>query len=527
MVGGVAAAAAAVAVAEALAAAASPRPGPALAVGSALIDAAPRPVKEFAIRSFGTHDKAVLLGGIALVLAAGAVAVGLVARRRPRLGLCGLGAFAVAGSLASLTRPGASPLDALPALAGAAAGAGVLLALRAATAPAPTGTGTGPGPRSPISGPEGAKPSAGGAVGRRFVLVSGGTLALAAGTGAAAGMLRARGGAESARRTVALPAPARPAPPLPPGADLRLRGLAPFTTPNRDFYRVDTALALPQVDPRDWVLRVHGMVARPVELTFADLLGRPLEEHDITLTCVSNEVGGPYVGNARWLGASLGALLRETGVRAGADQLLGTSVDGWTCGTPLAAVLDGRPALLAVGMNGTPLPVGHGFPVRTVVPGLYGYASATKWVVDLEVTRFTDTRAYWVARGWAENAPVETLARIDVPAPFGRLAPGPAVVAGVAWAQRRGIAAVEVRVDDGPWLPARLADVPGTDTWRQWSLDWDAAPGTHRLQARATDATGALQPRLRSAPFPDGSTGWHTSVVTVSSRPKTDQGEPS
>lgn len=315
---------------------------------------------------------------------------------------------------------------------------------------------------------------------------------------------------------VGLPRPHRPAAPVPAGADLRIPGLTPFVTPNDDFYRIDTALALPQVDPDEWTLRVHGMVDRPVELSFGELLRRPLIEHDITLTCVSNEVGGQYAGNARWLGASLADLLRAAGIRAGADQILSRSADGWTCSTPVETVLDGRDALLAVAMNGDPLPVAHGFPARMVVPGLYGYVSATKWVVDLEITRFTDSEAYWTARGWADRAPVKTMARIDLPASTGKVGPGRVPIAGVAWAQHRGISAVEVRIGRSPWREARLAPVPGTDTWRQWVLEWDAVPGTHRLEARATDGTGATQPADYRPPIPDGATGWHSVEVTVS-----------
>ncbi|MFC7641278.1 molybdopterin-dependent oxidoreductase [Streptosporangium lutulentum] len=266
---------------------------------------------------------------------------------------------------------------------------------------------------------------------------------------------------------------------------------------------------------RDWRLRIHGLVDRPVELTFDDLLARPLAERDITLTCVSNEVGGPYAYHARWLGVDLAALLRQAGVRSGADQILSRSADGWTCATPVETVLDGRDALLAVGMNGQVLPPVHGFPARMIVPGLYGYVSATKWVTDLKLTRFADELAYWTVRGWAERAPIKTASRIDVPKAFARLPAGRLTVAGVAWAQHRGVDAVEVRIDGGPWHQARLAPSANADTWRQWHLDWQVAPGEHRLEVRATDATGHTQPSQRVTPFPDGATGWHSVVVTV------------
>jgi DMSO/TMAO reductase YedYZ molybdopterin-dependent catalytic subunit len=352
---------------------------------------------------------------------------------------------------------------------------------------------------------------------RRAFLVTGlGAAAVGVATGAAgrAGLAR-RFDVNASRQAVRLPAPMSPAPPTPAGVDLRLPGLSPFRTPAADFYRVDTALVVPQVSPERWVLRVHGMVDREVELSFDELLRRPLVERDITLTCVSNEVGGPYAGNARWLGAPLADLLREAGVRPGADQLLSRSADGMTIGTPTAAVMDGRDAMLAVGMNGQPLLPEHGFPVRMVVPGLYGYVSATKWLVDLELTTFARADPYWVRHGWARKAPVKTMSRIDTPRPLARVPAGPVAVAGVAWAQHRGIAAVEVRVDGGPWQRARLAAVPSIDTWRQWVWQWDARPGRHTVEVRATDRTGTVQPSRRAEPFPSGASGWHSTVVMV------------
>ena len=302
-------------------------------------------------------------------------------------------------------------------------------------------------------------------------------------------------------------------PPLPPGTSLDIKGLSPFITPNGNFYRVDTALILPQVAPQSWQLRIHGMVEREITLDFAELLRRPLIEDYITLCCVSNPVAGPYIGNAKWLGASLASLLRTARVRAGADQLLCTSTDGFTSGTPIATVLDGRDALLAVGMNGAPLPVAHGFPVRMVVPGLYGYVSATKWVTDIKVTTYRAEVAYWAQRGWSQQAPIKTECRIDVPG--SSVAAGRTPVAGVAWAQHKGIDAVHVRVDRGPWQQARLATVPGIDTWRQWVWDWDAAPGTHTIEARATDATGYTQTAAQAPPEPNGASGYPSLTISV------------
>jgi DMSO/TMAO reductase YedYZ molybdopterin-dependent catalytic subunit len=319
-----------------------------------------------------------------------------------------------------------------------------------------------------------------------------------------------------ARAAVRFPRPAVAAPPLPAGSSLDIPGLSSFITPNGSFYRVDTALILPQVNPGTWRLRIHGMVRREVTITFAELLKRPLVEDYVTLTCVSDPVGGPYVGNAKWLGASLTDLIRQARPLAGADQLLCTSVDGFTSGTPLPIVLDGRDALLAVAMNGAALPVAHGFPVRMVIPGLYGYVSATKWVTDIEVTTFASATAYWSSRGWSQQAPIKTESRVDVPAIGASLRPGRRPVAGVAWAQHKGIAAVEVRVDRGPWHEARLAAVPGIDTWRQWVWEWPATPGSHLLESRATDETGYTQTAAQAPPDPNGASGYPSSTVTVS-----------
>jgi DMSO/TMAO reductase YedYZ molybdopterin-dependent catalytic subunit len=339
------------------------------------------------------------------------------------------------------------------------------------------------------------------------MLIGGG--AVLAGTGSAWLRYRHASTAERARDSVTLPTPASPAPPLPAAAG---QG---FVTPNREFYRVDTALTVPRIDPAQWRLRITGMVDQPRTLTLADLLDRPMIERHLTLNCVSNEVGGPYIGTAKWLGASLATLIREAGPRTGADQLVSHGADGMTIGTPLDVVLDGRDAMLVVGMNGEPLPPEHGFPVRMLTPGVYGYVGSCKWLTEVEVTTFDAYDAYWVKRGWAARAPVKTASRIDRPAPLAKVIAGPVRVAGVAWAQRRGIAAVEVQVDDGPWRKAALAPSPSIDTWLQWSLMWQAEPGEHRLRVRAIDRTGAVQPERRVTPFPDGATGWHTLSVTV------------
>jgi len=560
-VAGVLAAAVAIGAAQLVAGLTVPAGSPVLAVGQAAIDLTPLPVKDFAISAFGTADKTVLLGGILVVLALYAAVVGIVAARRLAFGMWGLGLFAFIGLWAALTRPSSTAEYLWPTLAGAAAGAftlarltdaaGRLSALPARRRP---GAGTTPaasgppasGPPAPGSGraapeiltpPDLPVPPAASGAGpgssftflpnpddqgpprgpaRRRFLVGSGIAAAAAVAGTVAGrQLATRRDVTLARGALRFPRPAVTAPPLPAGSDLRIPGLSSFITPNDSFYRVDTALLLPQVDPSTWQLRIHGMVQREVTITFAELLRRPLIEAYVTLTCVSDPVGGPYVGNAKWLGARLADLIRQARPRAGASQLLCTSVDGFTSGTPLQVVLDGRDALLAVAMNGTALPVAHGFPARMVIPGLYGYVSATKWVTDIEVTTFADATAYWATRGWSQQAPIKTESRIDVPAIGSTLRPGPTQVAGVAWAQHKGVAAVEVRVDRGPWHEARLAAVPGIDTWRQWVFQWPATPGRHVIEARATDKTGYTQTGVKAQPAPNGASGYPSAAVTV------------
>ncbi|CAM4496152.1 molybdopterin-dependent oxidoreductase [Nocardia ninae] len=350
---------------------------------------------------------------------------------------------------------------------------------------------------------------------RRFLLLSAGVGAVAVGATVAGQWIGARLRDVVADRAGFIVPRAVPAAPLGSGARLAVPGLTDFVTPNDRFYRVDTALQLPALTSGDWRLRIHGMVDRPMELDFDQLRQRVAVERMITMTCVSNEVGGELAGTAVWTGYRLADLLAEAGVHPEADMLLSRSIDGFTASTPVSAVTDGRDALLAVGMNGEPLPIAHGYPARLIVPGLYGYVSATKWVIDLELTRFDRAEAYWTERGWAAQALIKTAARIDVPAAFATVPAGDVIVAGVAWAQHRGIDAVEVQVDDQPWQPAALADEYSTDTWRLWTWRWAATPGAHTLRVRATDRDGITQTDRRTPPFPDGSTGWHSRVITV------------
>jgi DMSO/TMAO reductase YedYZ molybdopterin-dependent catalytic subunit len=475
-----------------------PAGSPVVAVAQLAIDLSPPPLKNFAIKEFGTHDKLVLQIGVLVVLAVLAAVIGVLAQRREANGLIGIAIFGAVGLTAAGTRPTATAVDLLPALIGSAAAAFALIRLTRAAGPAP-------GPR-----PSSAAPPR-----REFITVGAVTVGAAAVSYFGGRLLTERSSVAAAVRTLRLPVPAQQAPPIPVGSDLRIPGLSPFITPNSAFYRVDTAIVIPQVPPSSWQLRIHGMVSREITLTFDQLLRRPLIEDYVTLCCVSNPVGGPYIGNARWLGASLGALLREAGIKAGADQLYCTSADGFTSGTPVQTAMDGRDALLAVGMNGQPLPTAHGFPVRTVVPGLYGYVSACKWITDIEVTTYAANSAYWADRGWSRQGPIKTESRIDVPSGQGPVKAGPTTIAGVAWAQHKGIDAVEVRVDRGPWREARLAAVPGIDTWRQWTADWTAVRGTRLIEARATDKTGYTQTALVVPPEPNGASGYPAVSVTV------------
>ncbi|MFF5179584.1 molybdopterin-dependent oxidoreductase [Micromonospora sp. NPDC000316] len=560
---GVTAAAATIGIAEPVAVLTGPRSAPLVAVGGAVVDAAPEPLKHFAIDVFGTADKIALLVGTAVLLGGFAALIGVLAIRRLVFGLVGIAALGAIGVAAAVTRPGADLADALPSLVGGGLGALVLWLFIAGpleldpwpwsppTPPAPTAAHPGPpaAPQSPVgpavppssagpaASPSPVGPAAPAAPGgpsvpaapvgpdraegvdpesrRRFLTGTGVLLGTAAVAGLGGRWLAGRRGVSAARDAIRLPAPVAPAAAVPAGADLPVAQLASYVTPNFGFYRIDTALVVPQVDPDTWRLRIHGRVRNERTYSLADLLARPLVERYVTLACVSNEVGGDLIGNARWLGVPLRELLDEVEPADNADQVVGRSVDGWTCGTPTAALRDGRDALLAIGMNGEPLPVEHGFPARMVVPGLYGYVSACKWVTELELTRFTDFDAYWVPRGWSREGPIKTQSRIDAPRRRNRLTTGPVTVAGVAWAQHRGIRRVEVRVDDGPWQEAELAPTVSVDTWVQWSWRWDATPGEHRLQVRATDATGETQTERTQGVVPDGATGWHTVTVNV------------
>ena len=504
---------------------------PVESVALSIIDLVPGPIERWAIATLGTADKPVLIvSTIVAVLAFGGI-LGAVARRRPRIAMLGVALLGLAGIAASAFQEGfaAGVPSAITAVVGMP-----LLGWLVRKAPAAD---TATVPESAKAGPV-MRPGAGD---RRAFLGLSGSVALAAVAATAGGRILAnRQGlaVEAARQDIAdqiagatRPSPDGvgsateralgvvddPLPPIPEGADFGIDGLAPFVTPAEDFYRIDTALVVPRVDPSTWELRIHGMVDQERTYTYEELLRRDdLFEADITLTCVSNEVGGDLMSSARWTGVSLATLLDEAGADPAATQVVGRSVDDWTAGIPQEVIRDGRDAMVALLMNGEPLPAERGFPARLLVPGIYGYVSATKWLSDIQLTTFEDFDMYWVERGWDAQAPIKLQSRIDVPRPLERVAPGDITVAGVAWAQQVGIQKVEIRVDDGDWQEAELATQVNVDTWRQWRWTWTGAEvGSHRLTVRATDANGQVQIEERQPPFPNGATGWMTLLVTV------------
>lgn len=475
---------------------------PVISIGNRVVDAVPQPVKQFAIDLFGTNDKVALIAGILAILAVAAAGIGVLARRRPGTAAIATGVFGLAGVVAAGVQPGADlPLAVLPAVTTLVVSVPLLLRLVRPAAAAPRATDDEGGPPSP----------------RRRFLVTAGWATVAGLTAASGGRLLSRRFDIAAERAqLRLPAPADPAPAIPSAAHPAVGGLPPFVTPNDAFYRIDTNLTVPSLSADGWTLRIHGMVEQERTFTYGELLEMPAVELPLTLTCVSNEVGGDLVDTAVWQGVLLADLLDRVGVDPQASQVVGRAFDGFTTGMPVEAALD-RPALVAYGMNGEPLPAVHGFPLRMVTPGLYGYVSATKWMTEIELTTFEAFDQYWVERGWDDRAPIKTQSRIDTPGPFGRVPIGDTVpVGGVAWAQTRGIDRVEVRVDDGPWETADLGAPVNDITWRQWVWRWDTsglATGRHQLTVRAVDGTGEVQTEQRADPFPNGASGWHSIAV--------------
>lgn len=505
---GIAAAVAGLGAAELVASTSTALQSPVLDVGDRVVDGVPTAVKDLAIAWFGTGDKVALLIGIGSIMTVAAAGAGILTlRRRPAIALVGVALFTILGIIASQTsRRGAPPAAVIPTLVGGVIVAATLVALqrldRRPDLRSPDAPDTTPIARR-IPNDR-----------RRFLAA----VAVVATAGAIAGATGRRiatsAGAAASRAGLALPGVRRPLPDPSGGVMAPVADVTPFFTPNAEFYRIDTALTIPQVTAEDWELTVHGRVEQPLRLRYVDLLEGDLVESDITLVCVSNEIGGNLLGTARWTGIRLDRLLTDAGVDPTADQVVGRSVDGYTCGFPIRA-LDGRDALVAIGMNGEPLPLRHGFPARLIVPGLYGYVSATKWLSEIELTRFDEFDQYWVRRGWVDDAPIKVQSRIDTPRGLQRLASGTVPIAGVAWAPTRGIERVEVRVDEGDWIDADLAEEWNDTTWRQWSHPWEATDGRHTIEVRATERDGPIQPSERSEPFPSGATGHHRIVVLV------------
>jgi DMSO/TMAO reductase YedYZ molybdopterin-dependent catalytic subunit len=488
----------------------NPASSPVLAVGSQVIDLTPTPLKEWAIRQFGNADKQVLIGSVMLGVLVLAAVAGLLARRRFVYGaalqvvLVGVAAFT------ALNRPTTEALDAVPSIATVLAGVGALWLLDRRARAAGTGEAveSWSGDHSTAAHPGHPGPS------RRGVLVTAGVLAATAAIMGAAG--RFIGDVRGKLQEIAFPTPADPAPAFPTGIEDQFPGITAFRTPNDDFYRVDTRLDVPVVDIDTWSLKIEGMVERELEFTFDDLLDMPLVERDITMTCVSNSVGGPYVGAARWIGVPLAALLEKAGVQDGVDQILATDVDGMTIGTPYALATDGRDAIVALGMNGEALPREHGYPVRMVIPGLYGFISACKWMTSIKLTTYAADEAYWTERGWTPEAPIKISSRIDTPKVLQEIPAGDTFIGGVAWAQQNGgVAKVQVQVDGGGWQDAQLGPSAGNDYWRQWHFPWTAESGTHTISSRVIDGNGQTQSDVRAEPFPSGSSGIQSLIIKV------------
>ncbi|MBX7430600.1 molybdopterin-dependent oxidoreductase [Mycobacterium sp. Y57] len=506
---GVAAAAVAVGVAQLVGAAFGPQADVRTAVGSAVIDLTPGPVKEWAIQLFGTADKMVLTLLVLVVIAVLAAVAGIAETRRRPVGSAMIVAAGALGCAAVLARAETSLLDIVPTIVGAGCGVAVLRRLvpdRLDEPTEPTGDSTDSGDGTDR--------------GRRRSLITLGLLAAGVASGVAGVVItRLTSSVAGERRGFALPEVDIAAPPIAESVQPNGVDLPSFVTANADFYRIDTALVVPQLSRTEWELRIHGMVDREITYRWEDLDRFEVVEQAVTLTCVSNPVGGELISNAVWTGYRVRDLLADAGVRPDADMVLSMSIDGWTAGTPVEALTEGD-AMLAVGMNGEPLPVEHGYPARLVVPGLYGYVSATKWVVDLELTRFDRAEAYWTRLGWSARGPIKTESRVDVPRSGQDVPVGPVTFGGVAWAQNRGVRDVEVRIDgpggDGRWQKATLGDHHSNDTWRLWSLDWTAeTTGLHTITVRATDNSGYTQTEERADPAPDGATGWHSVTFAV------------
>jgi DMSO/TMAO reductase YedYZ molybdopterin-dependent catalytic subunit len=511
-VAGLVGGAAAIGLSEAAAGLARGVPSLVGSVGQAVIDWTPGTLVHFGIRRLGHHDKEFLTAAVLVLCALAAAAFGVASRRRRWPGRLGFGAFGVFGVVTALRDSSAAAGEVLITTAlCVAAGLAVMRWLLALALPwhaRPWRAGS----FHPVPH-RGVQPSQ--QAGRRAFLstaVAAGGAAVVVGLG---GRRLAGEAATATRSNVVLPPVAAPVAPPGPADLVNVPGVSPLVVPARDFYRIDTRLVgPPTVNVGTWRLRVTGMVDRPLELSWDQLTSFPIMETYLTLQCVSNEVGGNLVGNASWRGVRLSDILDMAGVHPDADQIVGRSVDGFTAGFPTTAAFDGRHALVAIGMNGGLLPLVHGFPARLIVAGLYGYVSATKWLSQIELTRFAAYDPYWVTRGWNRMGPILTESRIDTISPNPPVA-GPNVLAGVAWAPTMGISKVELQVDDQPWAAAHLADALSADTWRQWSYRWNATPGRHLIRVRATNGHAVTQTSATAEPYPGPATGYHTVQVTI------------
>jgi DMSO/TMAO reductase YedYZ molybdopterin-dependent catalytic subunit len=492
-----------------------------VAVGDLVIALQPPGAKELVVELFGGNHKLALQ--VVIVIAALAIAgsAGVLARRRFEQGAWVFVGGGVAALVAALAGAGGLAEPLLVLIVVALAVVNGIVALRwllglAGRAAASHPTAASPSVEPAAGLPPAEPPTTGAWARRRFLIASAATIGGAAFVGTVGRGLAESATADDGVVASRLPAALEPAPPIAPDQELAVTGITPLVVPTERFFRIDTALVIPRVDVDGWQLRVTGKVDRPLELTYDELLELPLVEQHVTIACVSNPVGGDLVGNALWTGVRLRDLLEMAGVQEGATQIVGRSVDGFTAGFPTSWALEpGREALVAVGMNGEPLPARHGFPARLVVPGLYGYVSATKWLAEVELTTREAVDGFWIPRGWSKDAPILTQSRIDVPAAGAALAAGPVEVAGVAWAPDRGVAAVEVRIDDGRWQAATISRPISGATWVQWVVAWDAAPGDHRIEVRATDGTGDVQTDRQTDPAPDGARGHHRISVRV------------
>ena len=482
-----------------------PAYAPVEVVASTAIDLPPQAVKEWATSTFGTQSKSVVVGVVIAAVVAISAWAGVRSRARVSFGAQVMVVAGVVGAAAALLRPVDALLAPLPSIAAGAAAAFALWWLVRMAKPAPPGQASADESQAQMPSKQ---------VSRRGVLLGiGGVVVVGGAAWAGARWLVNSANATASRLAAVLPRPAESLAPLPASVQAPVSGMTPFITPTADFYRIDTAVIVPQVTAEEWTLTFDGMVRRPFTITYAELLEMPMVERDVTIMCVSNPIGGDLIGTARWLGTPLLPLLERAGIEPGADQLFSTSVDGWTCSTPLDGLAEREP-LLAIGMNGEPLPIEHGFPVRMIIPGLYGFISATKWVTRISATTYAQDPAYWTVRGWATDAPVLTGSRIDLPQ--GSVTVGQTAIGGVAWAMDGdGISRVEVSIDDGPWQDAQLADQPTPRTWRQWWVEWDATPGRHTIAVRATNGMGETQTSEVRDVVPSGATGYDVGVVEV------------